>query len=93
MHYALRFAAGILGTPVPEALLAVGAPAPLAAGVMDALLSRALRPAHPSCADRLTPAALFLLYIRGHYLRMPLGLLMPHLFRKAFVARFEPSSA
>jgi hypothetical protein len=93
MHYALRFAAGILGTPVPERLLAVGAPAPLAEGVMDALLRRALRPAHPSCADRLTAPALFLLYIRGHYLRMPLGLLMPHLFRKAFVARFEPSSA
>lgn len=93
MHYALRFAAGILGTPVPERLLAVGAPAPLGEGIMDALLSRALRPAHPTCADRLTGVALFLLYIRGHYLRMPLGLLMPHLFRKAFVTRFETSSA
>ena len=93
MHYALRFAAEILGTPVPERLLAVGAPPPLAEAVMDALLSRALRPAHPSCADRLTAPALFLLYIRGHYLRMPLGLLMPHLFRKAFVTRFETSSA
>ncbi|HEV8014141.1 MAG TPA: nucleotidyltransferase family protein [Stellaceae bacterium] len=93
MHYALRFAAGILGTPVPERLQALGAPAPLGEGLMDALLGRALRPPHPSCADRLTPLALFLLYIRGHYLRMPLGLLMPHLFRKAFIARFEPSSA
>jgi hypothetical protein len=78
---------------VPERLQALGAPAPLGEGLMDALLGRALRPPHPSCADRLTPLALFLLYIRGHYLRMPLGLLMPHLFRKAFIARFEPSSA
>ncbi|HLI22234.1 MAG TPA: nucleotidyltransferase family protein, partial [Stellaceae bacterium] len=93
MHYALRFAAGLLGTPVPPRLLAAGAPAPVAAAIMDALLARALRPAHASCADRLTEFALFLLYIRGHYLRMPLGLLMPHLFRKAFVARFETSSA
>lgn len=93
LHYALRFAAGILGTPVPERLLAVGAPSPLAESVMDTLFARALRPAHSSCADRLTSPALFLLYIRGHYLRMPLGLLMPHLFRKAFIARFEPSSA
>lgn len=60
---------------------------------MNTLLSRALRPAHPSCADQLTTPALFRLYIRGHYLRMPLGLLMPHLFRKAFVTRLETSSA
>ncbi|HVA14591.1 MAG TPA: nucleotidyltransferase family protein [Stellaceae bacterium] len=93
MHYALRFAACLLETPVPDRLLAIGAPAPLAEAVMDRLFARALRPPHPSCADRLTAPALFLLYIRGHYLRMPLGLLMPHLFRKAFVARFEPSSA
>jgi hypothetical protein len=93
LHYALRFAAGILGTPVPERLLALGAPAPAAEAFMDALLSRALRPPHPSCADRLTPLALFLLYIRGHYLRMPLGLLMPHLFRKAFLTPFQPSPA
>jgi len=93
LHYALRFAAAILGTPVPERLLALGAPAPAAEAFMDALLSRALRPPHPSCADRLTPLALFLLYIRGHYLRMPLGLLMPHLFRKAFLSHLQPSPA
>jgi putative nucleotidyltransferase-like protein len=93
MHYALRFTAGIFGTPVPERLLALGAPAPLGETMMNTLFSRALRPPHPSCADRLTPLALFMLYIRGHFLRMPLGLLMPHLFRKAFIARFEPSSA
>jgi len=93
LHYALRFAASILGTPVPERFLTLGAPPPLAAAAMDALLSRALRPPHRSCADRLTPLALFLLYIRGHYLRMPLGLLMPHLFRKAFITRLQPHSA
>jgi hypothetical protein len=93
LHYALRFAAGILGTLVPGRLLALGAPAPAAEAFMDALLSRALRPPHPSCADRLTSPALFLLYIRGHYLRMPLGLLMPHLFRKAFLSRLQTSPA
>jgi hypothetical protein len=93
LHYALRFAAGILGTPVPDGLLTLGAPAPAAEAFMDALLSRALRPPHPSCADRLTPLALFLLYIRGHYLRMPLGLLMPHLFRKAFLTPLQASPA
>ena len=93
LHYALRFAAGILGTPVPERVVVLGAPAPAAEALMDALLARALRPPHPSCADRLTSPALFMLYIRGHYLRMPLGLLMPHLFRKAFLSHLQPSPA
>ena len=42
MHYALRFANAILGTPVPERLLAVGAPAPLAEELMDVLLTQLL---------------------------------------------------
>lgn len=53
-------------------------------GFMDALFRRALVPHHPTCRDRLTPAALFALYVRGHWLRMPAHLLVVHLLRKAF---------
>ena len=35
-------------------------------------------------ADALTAAARWLLYVRAHYLRMPLHLLLPHLLRKSF---------
>ena len=51
--------------------------------LMHWLLVRALRPKHPSCDLRYTALARWLLYIRSHYLRMPLYLLLPHLIRKA----------
>jgi hypothetical protein len=93
LHYGLRYAQRILGTPVPadvtERLRSAG-PNPLLRPVMDALFSRALMPDHPSCADRLTPAARRLLYVRGHYLRMPLRLLVPHLLHKA-LKRTKPA--
>jgi hypothetical protein len=92
LHYALRFCTRILDTPVPARLQAFGAPGPLAARLMDRLFGRALRPPHPSCMDALSGAALFLLYIRAHYLRMPLSLLVPHLLRKAFIRRLEPAT-
>jgi hypothetical protein len=89
LFYALRYSARLLHTPVPPAVTAALAPAapkwPLLA-LMDALFERALLPPHASCADRLSGAARFLLYIRGNWLRMPPLLLARHLLHKAFVA-------
>ncbi|NNG24192.1 nucleotidyltransferase domain-containing protein [Telluria aromaticivorans] len=90
LFYALRYAARLLGTPVPPGVMAAAAaagrpPAALLA-LMDALFLRALLPLHPSCADRLTPAALAALYLRGNWLRMPPLMLAHHLFHKAFVS-------
>ena len=51
--------------------------------MMDALFHRALLPIHPSCDDHFTSAARLALYVRGHWLRMPPRLLVPHLARKA----------
>lgn len=88
--YALRYADKLLGTPVPAtALRALDAvPGARPAGVllilMDALFLRALRPPHASASDRFTPLARFLLYLRGHWLRMPPWLLTRHLTRKLF---------
>ena len=56
------------------------------AGIMDALFDRAMAPEHESCATTLTPLARQILYVRGHWLRMPLRLLVPHLAHKAFVS-------
>jgi hypothetical protein len=90
LFYALRYAERLLGTEVPAAAAASGRPpAPLLA-LMDRLFGRALLPAHPSCADRYTGAALLLLYIRANWLRMPPLLLARHLFHKAFIS---PKSA
>jgi hypothetical protein len=56
--------------------------------LMDFLFLRAFRPDQPECKLPLTDLALNLLYIRSHYLRMPLYLLIPHLVRKAWMKRF-----
>jgi len=50
------------------------------------LLSLALRPNHPACDSRFSGLARWVLYLRSHWLRMPLHLLLPHLLRKAWMA-------
>jgi hypothetical protein len=88
LFYALRYCMQLLGTPVPAATVAdAGSGRPNAALLllMDALFTRALRPAHPSCAGVLTPFSDAMLYIRGNWLRMPPLMLSRHLFRKAFL--------
>jgi len=89
LYYALRYTRRILHTPVPDAALEMagaGRPSRLLEVFMDALFMRALRPDHASCADFFTPAARWLLYVRSHWLRMPLPLLLRHLLHKAVVS-------
>lgn len=56
--------------------------------LMAKLLLIALRPAHSSCQSPGEGLARWLLYVRSHWLRMPLRLLIPHLLRKAWMSRF-----
>ncbi|MFZ0258269.1 MAG: nucleotidyltransferase family protein [Gammaproteobacteria bacterium] len=92
LHYALRYTSKLLGTTIPATIssqAATNSPPRLAAQWRDQLFLRALKPAHPSCADWATDSARWLLYVRSHYLRMPLRLLLPHLIRKAVRRRFR----
>lgn len=87
LYYALHYCSLILGTEIPSSVLQqvkAGEPNPLMSGVMDWLFLRALRPDHPSCDLPFTGLARWILYVRSHYLRMPLYLLIPHLTRKAW---------
>lgn len=85
LYLALRHAAWLLGDARAGALAArLEADAPWAVGVYDACFGRALLPAHPDCEDAFSGLARGLLYVRGHWLRMPLRLLVPHLARKAW---------
>lgn len=59
------------------------------AATMDAIFTRALLPHHSTVRDAWTATALFVLYVRGHYLRMPMKLLLPHLLYKATLARIR----
>lgn len=95
LFYALRYASRIVGTPVPSEILAesrrFGPPAPVLM-LMDSMLSQALAPNHKSCQGPMTGAALLLLFMRAHYLRMPLHLLIPHLVRKGIRRPANPGT-
>jgi hypothetical protein len=84
--YALRHASEILGVGIPRDVLKdlhEAGPPVLLASAMHAMWSRALRPLHPSWRQAGTSSALFLLYVRAHWLRMPPALLVRHLTVKA----------
>jgi hypothetical protein len=52
-------------------------------GIVNWCFQQLFVPNHSSCRTMSTSIAEFLLYVRGHQLRMPLRLLLPHLIRKA----------
>ena len=85
LYYALRYTQYFLGTPITESSCnkKIGQPTWALRYLMDMLFQRGLSPDHPSCNDSFTGFARWLLYLRGHYLRMPLYLLLPHLVRKS----------
>ncbi len=91
LYYALRTASRVLGTPVPEetqrAIGRYAPPLPVRA-LMDRVLERALAPASASAATRWARRAL---YLRGHWLKMPVPLLAWHLAFKALRRDVEPA--
>ncbi len=91
LFHGLTYSQQVFSTPIPPAALAKAGswPRTLRKPLMDFLFLRALRPDQPECRLPLTGLALNLLYIRSHYLRMPLYLLIPHLVKKAWMSRFE----
>ena len=95
LFYALRSVDMMLGTVVPQDVSAELDRAPGARpGAwrlkwMDAMFSRVLCPPHPLVADRWTPLARGFLYLRGHWLRMPPGLLTLHLLRKLWLSHSQ----
>jgi hypothetical protein len=95
LYYALSYAQRVFATPVPDSIIeqASNRSRRLAKPIMDFLFARAFRPDQPECHLPFTGPALYLLYLRSHYLRMPLYLLLPHLARKAWMARFGKTGA
>ncbi|MFZ6691553.1 nucleotidyltransferase domain-containing protein [Undibacterium sp. SXout20W] len=90
MFYALRYVTLIFETPVPFEVMKkadAGRPNAPLLKVMDSLFERALLPHHQSCKDCFTAPAIFALYLRGNWLRMPPFLLARHLFQKAFISK------
>jgi hypothetical protein len=90
LFHGLTYSQQIFATPVPPCIMeqASSCSRALRKPVMDFLFLRAFRPDQPECRLPFTGLALYVLYIRSHYLRMPLYLLLPHLARKAWMSRF-----
>ncbi|HZP22015.1 MAG TPA: nucleotidyltransferase family protein, partial [Terriglobales bacterium] len=76
LFYAARYANRIFETPAPAHLINRHSS-------LDPLYLRALQPHHPGATDRFAPLARGLLYVRGHWLRLPPALLVYHLTVKA----------
>lgn len=90
--YGLRYVESLLGLDIPEEVvrwMGDRQPGNLMMPLMDSLFQRALRPDHASCNLPGTGSARWALYVRSHYLRMPLRLLIPHLVRKAMMGEEE----
>ena len=67
-------------------------PWPLRRRLMRWTVGRALSPASPECRRPGDGLLRWLLYVRSHWLRMPLHLLVPHLIRKAWMRHLPGKS-
>ena len=87
LYFAVTLARDSFATPVPaEAMENINATAPgwWSRAILSRLFAAVLLPLAPSGESRSQQLAAFALYVRGHALRMPLRLLIPHLLRQAF---------
>jgi hypothetical protein len=84
LYYALNYCKIILQTPVPDDLIdRMKANLPkYKVWLLDQAYLRALSPAHSLCQFRGFKLASLLLFIRSHWIKMPLHILIPHLFIK-----------
>jgi len=86
LFYAFRYVTSILNTKIENKLNAsISAPTMPVLSLMDFCFNNVLIPNHSSCHDWKYNIAKFILYWRGHLLRMPLNLLLPHLARKSYM--------
>jgi len=85
LYYALRFAAQLIGTPIPEAsaraVRHAAPPAPVRAA-MDRLFAATVQPAPPRDPPGRVRLARAALTVRYHWQRMPPSLLVRHLAHK-----------
>ena len=92
LFYGLRYCHRLLETPIPQETMdrCPQRPGPVAAWIMDRLFLPAFATAHHTGHTAFSGVATLGLYVRSHWLRMPLRLLLPHLAKKSWQRRIEP---
>jgi hypothetical protein len=93
LFYGLRYARRFLATPIPPHVEArcPGRPPRIMLAGMDALFRGGFACAHHSSRTPFAVLASAALYLRSHWLRMPMRLLLPHLAYKFWQARWKPA--
>jgi hypothetical protein len=90
LFYALRYCKKLLATPFPiqeyRLVAKHGSPGVALLALMDVLVTRSIGAVFENAPRLSTYIAKFSMYVRSHYLRMPLYLLIPHLIRKQLLS-------
>jgi len=82
---AIRYSHIVMSTPLSSTTLeSLQSNSLFVTFFQDFCFCNIFKPNHSSCRNWKMGLAEFLLYWRGHILRMPLKLLLPHLFRKTY---------
>lgn len=84
MYYSFYFTRLVFDTPVPETIVCRlhARPGVIKRRIMHELVPLALFPQHPDKPLKSAAFARLVLYLRSHLIRMPLYILLPHLFYK-----------
>lgn len=93
LFYAVHFLRKLFGRPSLDALadsLESAAPGKTELRLIEAIYTPVFLGMHPSVARPMDGISRTALYWRGHWLRMPAHLLLPHLLRKLLKARQKP---
>lgn len=88
LHYALKYCRVFLRTPIPDEIFSrvagYGSRSIMIRALMDVVVLESIGSIledRPGIKSRVSE---FAMYVRSHYLRMPMHLLLPHLLRKQF---------
>lgn len=91
LYYAWFHAHRLMGAVAPPARVEAFAPVRPVRVLMTGIYTRALPPTHPLCSNVLASASRTAILARGHWLRMPLPMLVRHLAKKLKdAAKTEP---
>jgi putative nucleotidyltransferase-like protein len=95
LFYALYFSNSIFRTIIPGYVFSDldKKPGRIKLWIMHQTVPLALFPQHPDKPSRTVAIARTLMYLRSHWIRMPLYLLIPHLAYKTFLAVFPKKAA
>ena len=89
LYYALKFCRTFLATRIPESIYArvtrSGSPSAIVETIMNIVVMRSLGAILEAQPGFRTHLSRFSMYVRSHYLRMPMRLLVPHLIRKQLI--------